>query len=101
LTGDATTAEKSWVRVVELEKDTAPAAQAHFGLAALYRKEGKAAKAQQEMLEFQKLQRTIGPPRSEWLQRHPLFRQNMPELALASYGSNPHWSNLSACPPSQ
>jgi tetratricopeptide (TPR) repeat protein len=65
LTGDAATAEKIWVRVVELEKDTALAAQAHFGLATLYRKQRKAAKAQQEMQEFQKLQSTIGPPRSE------------------------------------
>jgi len=65
LTGDAATAEKSWMRVVELEKDTALAAQSHFGLATLYRKQGKAAQAQKEMQEFQKLQSTIGPPRSE------------------------------------
>src|SRR5882762_5542635 len=65
LTGDAATAEKSWTRVVELEKDTSLAAQAHFGLAGLYRKQGKAPQAQREMQEFQKLQGTIGPPRSE------------------------------------
>ena len=65
LTGDAATAEKSWTRVVELEKDTSLAAQAHFGLAGLYRKQGKAPQAQHEMQEFQKLQGTIGPPRSE------------------------------------
>ena len=65
LTGDAAIAEKSWTRVIALEKETALAAQSHFGLAALYRKQGKAAKAQQEMQEFQKLQSTIGPPRSE------------------------------------
>jgi tetratricopeptide (TPR) repeat protein len=65
LDGDAATAEKSWLRVIELEKDTSLAAQAHFGLAALYRKQGKTAQAQHEMQEFQKLQSTIGPPRSE------------------------------------
>lgn len=65
LAGDAVLAEKSWLRVVELEKDTALAAQSHFGLAAVYRKQGRAAKAQQEMQEFQRLQSTIGPPRSE------------------------------------
>jgi len=65
LDGDAATAEKAWVRVVELEKNTALAAQAHFGLAGLYRKQGKTAEAQREMQEFQKLQSTIGPPRSE------------------------------------
>jgi len=65
LTGDAATAEKSWRRVVEFEKDTSLAAQSHFGLAALYRKQGNAAQAQKEMQEFQKLQSTIGPPRSQ------------------------------------
>ena len=38
LAGDAALAEESWLRVVELKKNTAPAAQSHFGLAALYRK---------------------------------------------------------------
>jgi tetratricopeptide (TPR) repeat protein len=65
LDGDSATAEQVWLRVVELEKNTALAAQAHFGLAALYRKQGKSAQARHEMQEFQKLQNTIGPPRSE------------------------------------
>ena len=65
LTGDSATAEKSWTRVIELEKDSSLAAQSHFGLAALYRKQGKTDRAQREMQEFQKLQSTIGPPRSE------------------------------------
>jgi tetratricopeptide (TPR) repeat protein len=65
LNGDGATAEKSWARVVELEKDTSLAAQSHFALAALYRKQGKINLAQREMQEFQKLQSTIGPPRSE------------------------------------
>jgi len=50
---------------LKLEKNTPLAAQAHFGLAGVYRKQGKAAQAQQEMQEFQKLQSSIGPPRSE------------------------------------
>jgi hypothetical protein len=53
------------LKVVELEKNTSLAAQAHFGLAGLYRKQGKTAPAQHEMQEFQKLQSTIGPTRSE------------------------------------
>lgn len=65
LDGDAATAEKAWLRVTDLEKDSSLAAQAHFGLAALYRKQGKTARAQHEMQEFQKLQSTIAPPRSE------------------------------------
>ena len=62
---DSATAEGSWLKVIELEKNTALAAQAHFGLAGVYRKQGKARQAQQEMQEFQKLQGTIAPPRSE------------------------------------
>jgi len=65
LDGDSGTAEQAWVKVVALEKNTSLAAQAHFGLAGLYRKQGKAAQSQHEMQEFQKLQSTIGPPRSE------------------------------------
>ena len=65
LVGDTSAAEKAWLRVIDLEKNTALAAQSHFGLAALYRKQGRTAQAQQEMQEFQKLQNTIGPPRSE------------------------------------
>ncbi len=65
LTGDIATAEKSWIGVIELEKDTSLAAQSHFGLAGLYRKQGQTDRAQHEMQEFQKLQSTIGPPRSE------------------------------------
>jgi tetratricopeptide (TPR) repeat protein len=65
LDGDSATAEQAWLKVVELEKETSLAAQAHFGLAGLYRKQGKTAPAQREMQEFQRLQSTIGPPRSE------------------------------------
>ena len=65
LNGDALIAEKAWTRVIELEKETSLAAQAHFGLASLYRKQGKTQQAQHEMQEFQRLQSMIGPPRSE------------------------------------
>jgi tetratricopeptide (TPR) repeat protein len=65
LNGDPAAAEKAWLKVIELEKETSLAAQAHFGLAGIYRKQGKAAQAQHEMQEFQRLQSTIGPPRSE------------------------------------
>jgi tetratricopeptide (TPR) repeat protein len=65
LDGDAAAAEKAWAKVIELEKETSLAAQAHFGLAGLYRKQGKTAQAQHEIQEFQRLQGAIGPPRSQ------------------------------------
>lgn len=65
LDGHPATAEKAWLRVTALEKNTSLAAQTHFALATLYRKQGKTAQAQHEMQEFQRLQSTIGPPRSE------------------------------------
>jgi tetratricopeptide (TPR) repeat protein len=54
--GDAATAEKSWTQVLSLEKQSPLAAQAHFGLAGLYRKQGKTEAAAHEMQEFQNLQ---------------------------------------------
>jgi tetratricopeptide (TPR) repeat protein len=65
LIGDSTTAERAWLKVIELEKTTALAAQSHFGLAGLYRKQGKSEQSQHEMQAFQKLQSSIGPPRAE------------------------------------
>ena len=65
LDGDLALAEKSWKRVIALEKETSLAAQAHFGLAALYRRQGKTAEWQREMQEFKRLQNTIEPLRSE------------------------------------
>lgn len=59
LDGNSALAEKAWVQLLQIEKDTSLAAQAHFGLAALYRKQGNATKAAAEMQEFQKLQKTI------------------------------------------
>jgi tetratricopeptide (TPR) repeat protein len=60
LNGDSASAEKAWLRVVAVEKESSVAAQAHFGLAGLYRKQGKQAKAETEMQEFRRLQKT-GP----------------------------------------
>jgi tetratricopeptide (TPR) repeat protein len=56
LQGDRAAAEKMWTRVIELEKESDLAAQAHFALAGLYRKQGKTAEAEREMQEFKKLQ---------------------------------------------
>ena len=56
LGGDSAAAEKAWTRVIEIEKESSLAAQAHFGLANLYRKQGNTAKAQHEMQEYKRLQ---------------------------------------------
>jgi tetratricopeptide (TPR) repeat protein len=67
LEGDSALAEKSWTRLLAVEKDTALAAQTHFALAALYRKAGDAVKAKHEMQEYQRLQvkilETQNPPK--------------------------------------
>jgi len=65
LDGDAAGAEKTWRKLVEIEKESSLAAQAHFGLAGLYRKQGKAAQAQHEMQEFQRLEGKITPLRDD------------------------------------
>jgi tetratricopeptide (TPR) repeat protein len=62
LEGDAAAAEKAWTKLLSIEKQSALAAQAHFGLAGLYRKQGKTAEAQHEMQEFQILQNSSNPP---------------------------------------
>jgi len=56
LDGNPAAAEKAWTRVIELEKESSLATQAHFGLANLYRKQGNTAKAQHEMQEYKRLQ---------------------------------------------
>lgn len=56
LDGDSSTAEKVWLQVISLEKNTSLAAQAHFGLASLYRKQGKTADAEREMQKYKQLQ---------------------------------------------
>ena len=56
LIGNAAITEKSWLQVLNLEKTGSLAMQAHFGLAALYRKQGKAADAEREMQAYKQLQ---------------------------------------------
>jgi tetratricopeptide (TPR) repeat protein len=56
LEGDVKEAEKSWLKLLSIEKDSDLAAQTHYALSGLYRKQGKTADADQEMQEFQKLQ---------------------------------------------
>ena len=64
LDDDSALAEKSWSELLAIEKDTSLAAEAHFGLATLYRKQGSAAKAQREMQEYQRLQIKIPRPQN-------------------------------------
>jgi tetratricopeptide (TPR) repeat protein len=54
--GDDTMAQKCWQHLLSLESGTPLAAQAHFGLSGIYRKQGKSAEADREMEEFRKLQ---------------------------------------------
>jgi tetratricopeptide (TPR) repeat protein len=61
LEGDTTAAEKNWSKLLTIEKESPLAAQAHFGLANLYRKQGKTAAAQHELQEFQRLQSSSNP----------------------------------------
>lgn len=56
LESDPASAEKAWLELLSIEKDTDLAAQTHYALAGLYRRQGKNTEAQQEMKEFQKLQ---------------------------------------------
>jgi tetratricopeptide (TPR) repeat protein len=62
LEGDTAAAEKEWTKLLSIEKESPLAAQAHFGLAGLYRKQGKTAAAQHEMQEFQRLQPSSNQP---------------------------------------
>jgi tetratricopeptide (TPR) repeat protein len=55
LDGDTTAAEKSWLELLSIEKEGDLAAQTHFALAGLYRKQGKKADADREMKEFERL----------------------------------------------
>ena len=56
LEGDAASAEKAWTKVIQLEKGSSLAGQAHFALAGSYRKQGRSTDAEREMEEFNKLQ---------------------------------------------
>jgi tetratricopeptide (TPR) repeat protein len=71
LDGDAATAEKEWTKLLSIEKDSSLAAQAHFALAGLYRKQGKTAAVQHEMQEFQRLQGRSSPPQAPAKQETP------------------------------
>ena len=62
LEGDAVAAEKAWAKLLSIEKASSLAAQTHFALAGLYRKQGKTADANREMQEFQKLQNPGAQP---------------------------------------
>jgi tetratricopeptide (TPR) repeat protein len=53
---DTAAAEKDWTKLLSIEKESSLAAQAHFGLASIYRKQGKTEAAKREMQEFQRLQ---------------------------------------------
>jgi tetratricopeptide (TPR) repeat protein len=64
LEGDAAAAEKAWSKLLSIEKQSSLAAQAHFGLAGIYRKQGKTAEAKREMQEFEKLQNSSAQPQS-------------------------------------
>jgi tetratricopeptide (TPR) repeat protein len=61
LAGEMATAERALTRVVFLEKESPLAAQAHYSLAGLYRKQGKMKDAAREMQEFQRLQDRNSP----------------------------------------
>jgi tetratricopeptide (TPR) repeat protein len=71
LEGDTATAEKEWTKLLSIEKESALAAQAHFGLAGLYRKQGKTEAARREMQEFQRLQGNSSSPTSPDRQAAP------------------------------
>ncbi len=56
LESDQAAAEKSWLRLLSIEKESDLAAQTHYALAGLYRRQGKKPEAEREMQEFKKLQ---------------------------------------------
>jgi hypothetical protein len=49
-------AERSFQRVIELEKGTPLAGQAYFALAGIHRKQGKTEQAAKEMEEYRRIQ---------------------------------------------
>jgi len=61
LGADLAAAEKAWTRLRSIEKSSSLAAQTHFALAGLYRKQGKTAEAERETQEFQKLNAAAPP----------------------------------------
>jgi tetratricopeptide (TPR) repeat protein len=61
LGADLPAAEKAWTKLLSIEKTGSLAAQTHFALAGLYRKQGKTAEAERETQEFQKLNAATPP----------------------------------------
>lgn len=60
---DPSAAEHAFARVIELEKQTALAAQAHLALAGIYRRQGKTDGAAREMQEYRRIQALAARPR--------------------------------------
>jgi tetratricopeptide (TPR) repeat protein len=63
-TSDLKSAEQSFSRVIELEKQTALAAQAYLALAGIHRKQGKAEQAAHDMREYRRIQARLPQPSS-------------------------------------
>ena len=61
LGADLAAAEKAWTKLLSIEKTSSLAAQTHFALAGMYRKQGKTAEAERETQEFQKLNAATPP----------------------------------------
>ncbi len=55
LDGNPAGAEAAWTKLISVENSGSLAAQAHFGLATLYRKQGKTSEAAREMEEYKRL----------------------------------------------
>jgi len=60
LEGSYAAAEKAWKRAIEIDKTGDLASQSHFGLAGIYRKQGKTADAAREMKAFEEGRRETG-----------------------------------------
>ena len=76
LNGDSALAEKAWTKLIAIEKQSPLAAQAHFGLAGLYRKQDKNEQAEplyQRALAIQ--EKMLGP-------EHPELATYLNNLAL-------------------
>jgi tetratricopeptide (TPR) repeat protein len=62
LDGNPALAEKSWTELLKIESDSSLAAETHFALSALYRRQGKAEEAAKEMREFERLKSPAASP---------------------------------------
>jgi tetratricopeptide (TPR) repeat protein len=62
LESDASAAQQTWLELLSIEKEGELAAQTHFALAGLYRKQGKTLEAEREMKEFQRLKSAGSSP---------------------------------------